>query len=172
MKTNNNHVTKETKALFGMNRNEFYEYKKQRCMELAQKGATVGEIAKDLGMTEKEMYAFLSRNFGGVKRMREFAKSGNGIPQVQMAAMSIPTSEKKTKKSNASDTKNSLLSVFGAALANEKEKIISEFKQNIEDETKSVVGEVEMALSQLRSELLDNFKAGLMSDLSEMAATL
>ena len=69
MKTNNNttKVTKENKSEMGMNRNEFFEYKKQRCMDLARKGATVGEIAKDLAMTEKEMYAFLSRNFGGIR---------------------------------------------------------------------------------------------------------
>ena len=52
MKTNNTtKVTKENKSEMGMNRNEFFEYKKQRCMDLARKGATVGEIAKDLAMT-------------------------------------------------------------------------------------------------------------------------
>ena len=104
MKTNNTKkVTKENKSEMGMNRNEFFEYKKQRCMDLARKGATVGEIAKDLAMTEKEMYAFLSRNFGGIRQMRESVKAGFGVPQLAMAGMSVGSSVvdmKKEKKTN------------------------------------------------------------------------
>ena len=179
MKTNNNttKVTKENKAEMGMNRNEFFEYKKQRCMDLARKGATVGEIAKDLAMTEKEMYAFLSRNFGGVKKMREFSNAGFGIPQVQFAAMSVPTTEKKSnKKQNNNNGNNqnntSILTAFSSALEVEKNKIIKEFRNEVETEYKAIKGELELSLSQLRAELVSNFKNSIVNDLSVMAKSL
>ena len=179
MKTNKNtkKVTKENKAEMGMNRNEFFEYKKQRCMDLARKGATVGEIAKDLAMTEKEMYAFLSRNFGGVKKMREFSNAGFGIPQVQFAAMSVPTTEKKSnKKQNNNNGNNqnntSILTAFSSALEVEKNKIIKEFRNEVEIEYKAIKGELELSLSQLRAELVSNFKNSIVNDLSVMAKSL
>lgn len=178
MKTNKNtkKVTKENKAEMGMNRNEFFEYKKQRCMDLARKGATVGEIAKDLAMTEKEMYAFLSRNFGGVKKMREFSNAGFGIPQVQFAAMSVPTTEKKPNKKQNNNGNNqnntSILTAFSSALEVEKNKIIKEFRNEVETEYKAIKGELELSLSQLRAELVSNFKNSIVNDLSVMAKSL
>lgn len=178
MKTNKNtkKVTKENKAEMGMNRNEFFEYKKQRCMDLARKGATVGEIAKDLAMTEKEMYAFLSRNFGGVKKMREFSNAGFGIPQVQFAAMSVPTTEKKSNKKQNNNGNNqnntSILTAFSSALEVEKNKIIKEFRNEVETEYKAIKGELELSLSQLRAELVSNFKNSIVNDLSVMAKSL
>ena len=178
MRTNNTKkVTKANKSEMGMNRNEFFEYKKQRCMDLARKGATVGEIAKDLAMTEKEMYAFLSRNFGGVKKMREFSNAGFGIPQVQFAAMSVPTSEKKSnKKQNNNNGNNqnntSILTAFSSALEVEKNKIIKEFRNEVETEYKTIKGELELSLSQLRTELVSNFKNSIVNDLSLMAKSL
>lgn len=173
MKTNNNttKVTKENKSEMGMNRNEFFEYKKQRCMDLARKGATVGEIAKDLAMTEKEMYAFLSRNFGGIRQMRE--ATNTGVKKVRKAAMSIPASDKGKNKVSKSDNKpNSILSVLGSALETEKQKLLANFKEEIELESKSVITEAKVALTQLREELLENFKGSLMSDLSNIAKSL
>lgn len=179
MKTNKNtkKVTKENKSEMGMNRNEFFEYKKQRCMDLARKGATVGEIAKDLAMTEKEMYAFLSRNFGGVKKMREFSNAGFGIPQVQFAAMSVPTSEKKSnKKQNNNNGNNqnntSILTAFSSALEVEKNKIVKEFRDEVTKEYNSIKSELELSLSQLRTELVSNFKNSIVNDLSVMAKSL
>lgn len=181
MKTNKNtkKVTKENKAEMGMNRNEFFEYKKQRCMDLARKGATVGEIAKDLAMTEKEMYAFLSRNFGGVRKMREYSNAGMAIPQVQFAAMSVPTAEKKSNKkqnnkdnNQSSHNNTSILTAFSSALEVEKNKIIKEFRNEIETEYKAIKGELELSLSQLRAELVSNFKNSIVNDLSVMAKSL
>lgn len=171
MKTNNTKkVTKENKSEMGMNRNEFFEYKKQRCMDLARKGATVGEIAKDLAMTEKEMYAFLSRNFGGIRQMRESVKAGFGVPQLAMAGMSVGSSVvdmKKDKKGNKSD--NSITGVFSSALESEKKKIIEKFKREIELEVKSVISDVELSLSQVKNEVLTKFKESVMKDLTEIA---
>ena len=179
MKTNKNtkKVTKENKAEMGMNRNEFFEYKKQRCMDLARKGATVGEIAKDLAMTEKEMYAFLSRNFGGVKKMREFSNAGFGIPQVQFAAMSVPMDSnnnkgKQSKSAQSQQSNTSLLTSFSSVLEGEKDKIVKDFKAKVEKETQSVISEVEMTLNKVRVELLSNFKNSIMNELSVMAKGL
>lgn len=175
----NINVTRENKGELGMNRNDFYEYKKQRSMELAKRGATVGEIAKDLGMTEKEMYAFLSRNFGGVRRMR--SDGVETIPQLKMASMNtvkdMPNiaemgKSNKASKSKETDKPVSILSAFSSALALEKEKLLNQFKSDLETESKAIIGEVQMGLAQLKIEMLTNFKNDIMKDLSELANSL
>ena len=172
-------VTRDNKSELGMNRNDFYEYKKQRSMELAKRGATVGEIAKDLGMSEKELYAFLSRNFGGIRRMR--SSTNENAPQLKMASMStakdMPNIAEMGKTGKSSKTKGtdkpvSILSAFNSALALEKEKLLTQFKSDIETESKAIIGEVEVGLAQLKMEMLTNFKNDIMKDLSELAKTL
>lgn len=170
MKTNNTKkVTKENKSEMGMNRNEFFEYKKQRCMDLARKGATVGEIAKDLAMTEKEMYAFLSRNFGGIRQMRESVKAGFGVPQLAMAGMSVGSSVVDMKKEKKSNNSGSVTGIFSSALESEKKKIIDKFRKEMELEIKSVISDVELSLSQVKNEVLTKFKDSVMKDLTEIA---
>ena len=51
-------ITKQNKSELGMNRNDFYEYKKNRIVDLVKKGAGVSEIAQDLGMEEKDLYVY------------------------------------------------------------------------------------------------------------------
>lgn len=175
----NINVTRDNKSELGMNRNDFYEYKKQRAMELAKRGATVGEIGKDLGMSEKEMYAFLSRNFGGIRRMR--SNDTATTPQLKMASMNtakdmpnIAEMGKSNKSSKAKEVDKpvSILSAFSSALSMEKEKLLNQFKSDLETESKAIVGEVEIGLTQLKIEMLTNFKNDIMKDLSELAKSL
>lgn len=158
MKTNSKHVTRENKAEFGMNRNEFFEYKKGRCLELAKKGASVSEIANDLGMSEKEMYAFLSRNFGGLKKMR---------------ASETPVKvSKSVSKSKRNSTTNTFLGLFDSALEDEKDKILKSFRGEVEHEMGDIVNKVTSTLKQIRKDVIKNFKKGLVSDLKEIAVNL
>lgn len=158
MKTNSKHVTRENKAEFGMNRNEFFEYKKGRCLELAKKGASVSEIAKDLGMSEKEMYAFLSRNFGGLKKMR---------------ASETPVKvSKSVSKSKRTSSANTFLGLFDSALEDEKDKILKSFRGEVEHEMGDIVNKVTSTLKQIRKDVIKNFKKGLVSDLKEIAVNL
>ena len=41
-------INKQNKSELGMNRNDFYEYKKNRAVDLVKKGAGIEDIAKDL----------------------------------------------------------------------------------------------------------------------------
>lgn len=158
MKTNSKHVTRENKAEFGMNRNEFFEYKKGRCLELAKKGASVSEIANDLGMSEKEMYAFLSRNFGGLKKMR---------------ASETPVKvSKSVSKSKRTSSANTFLGLFDSALEDEKDKILKSFRGEVEHEMGDIVNKVTSTLKQIRKDVIKNFKKGLVSDLKEIAVNL
>ena len=159
MKTNSKHVTRENKAEFGMNRNEFFEYKKGRCLELAKKGASVSEIANDLGMKEKEMYAFLSRNFGGLKKMRS---SETPVK----ATKSVSKSKKTSVKGNT------FLGLFDSALEDEKDKILKSFRGEVEHEMGDIVNKVTSTLKQIRKDVIKNFKKGLVSDLKEIAVNL
>ena len=158
MKTNSKHVTRENKAEFGMNRNEFFEYKKGRCLELAKKGASVSEIANDLGMSEKEMYAFLSRNFGGLKKMR--------------TSETPVKASKSVSKSKRNSTANTFLGLFDSALEDEKDKILKSFRGEVEHEMGDIVNKVTSTLKQIRKDVIKNFKKGLVSDLKEIAVNL
>ena len=158
MKTNSKHVTRDNKAEFGMNRNEFFEYKKGRCLELAKKGASVSEIAKDLGMSEKEMYAFLSRNFGGLKKMR--------------ASETPVKSTKSVSKSRRGIKANTFMGLFDSALEDEKDKILKSFRGEVEHEMGDIVNKVTSTLKQIRKDVIKNFKKGLVSDLKEIAVNL
>lgn len=173
-------ITKQNKSELGMNRNEFFEYKKNRIIELAKKGATIEAMAKDLGMGENDMYAFLSRNFGGVRRLRESVKSGF-VPEFKMAAMSIEEPKKnkkvisKTKAKGRDKKEDKPLDIskdLSAVVNTEREKILTEFKQSIEKDGMLIIEEVRKGLDQVKGELLTNFKADIMRELSGLASSL
>lgn len=174
-------INKQNKAELGMNRNDFYEYKKNRVIDMVKSGASVSDIATDLGVEEKDMYAFLSRNFGGIRKLKQMANSGEPIPQLQMASMTTETEkkEKKTVKSTNSKKKTqspkseaSVLSAFNAVLSNEKDKILGEFKQDVEKDAQTIISQIQTGLNQVKEEMLTKFKNDIMSGLSSMAQTL
>ena len=173
-------VTKQNKSEMGMNRNEFFEYKKNRIVELAKKGADIETMAKDLGIGENDMYAFLSRNFGGIRRLRESVKSGF-IPEFRMAAMTIEEPKKNTNKGNKAhsngkskrdDKPLNISKDLNQVVNAEREKILMEFKQGIEKDGMKIIEEVRKGLDQVKGELLTNFKADIMRELSGLANSL
>lgn len=170
-------INKQNKSELGMNRNDFYEYKKNRAVDLVKKGAGIEDIAKDLGMGEKDVYAFLSRNFGGIRKLREMANMGGMVPQLQMASMNIATSNTEQKRpvgrpKKSEEKPTSVLETFNAALAVEKEKILTEFKSGIEKDSQIIVTELQKGLEQVKSEMLSKFKNDIMVELSAMAKAL
>ena len=169
-------VTKQNKSEMGMNRNEFFEYKKNRIVELAKKGADIETMAKDLGVGENDMYAFLSRNFGGIRRLRESVKSGF-IPEFRMAAMTIEEPKKNSKNHSKGHTKHTdkplnISEDLNAVVNAEREKILMEFKQGIEKDGMKIIEEVRKGLDQVKGEILTNFKADIMRELSGLANSL
>lgn len=57
-----------------MRRNEYYDWKVGEIKRRVAEGQTTKEMAKYFGMTEDDMFAFLSRNFGGITKLREELK--------------------------------------------------------------------------------------------------
>lgn len=178
--TTNTTINKQNKSELGMNRNDFYEYKKNRIVDLAKKGAGVAEMAQDLGMGEKDMYAFLSRNFGGIRKLKEIANSGSSIPQLKMASMTTavattpekrPVGRPKKSESNNSES-NSVLFAFNNALTQEKDKLLSEFKNSVEQDSQTIISEVKKGLDVVKQEMLTKFKTDIMNELSAMAKSL
>lgn len=179
---------KTNKTEMGMNRNAFYEYKKDKILEMVRQGAGVSEMANALGMGDKDMYAFLSRNFGGIRRLKEMANSTKGFGSLQMASMEIekdePKSSKKTNNSGKKQQKKNgnkitskssnkkgnrsgnALSDLSAVLQTEKDKLISEFKRSIETESQAVLAEAQKNLVKARDELINGFKQEIVTGLS------
>lgn len=176
---------KTNKTEMGMNRNAFYEYKKNRILEMVQQGASVSEMANDIGMGEKDMYAFLSRNFGGIRRLKEMANSGKGIGSLQMASMTTETEVKEPKTSKKSNTKGknqkknitksgakkgnhpvNVLGELSSVLQNEKDKLLSDFKRSIESESQAILVEAQKNLVKARDELINGFKNEIVTGLS------
>lgn len=170
----NTTITKQNKSELGMNRNDFYEYKKNRAVDMAKKGASVAEMAQDLGMGEKDMYAFLSRNFGGIRKLKEMANTGGVVPQLQMASMTtMPVMKRKVGCPKKNEGKaGTVLNAFNSALSVEKDKILNEFKGSIEKDAQVLVGEVQKGLEQVKIEMLSKFKNDIMTELSAMAKAL
>ena len=158
-------ITAQNKSELGMNRNDFFEYKKSRIFEMIKAGADVPTIASDLGLDEKGVYAFISRNFGGLKRLKEMVESQS-------------TGKKKRGRPSAKDKKtvadvilkgvNSSI-MDDKAIAAEKKKIIAEFKSNIDKEIQNAVPEIEINLDKIKLGIMNKFKHELMQELSAMA---
>ena len=174
----NTTINKQNKSELGMNRNDFYEYKKNRAVDLVKKGASVSDIAQDLGMGEKDVYAFLSRNFGGIRKLKEMANAGGVIPQLQMASMTTEKSNNNEQKrpvgrpKKVEEKSGTVLEAFNTALSVEKEKILTEFKSGIEKDSQVIVTELQKGLEQVKTEMLSKFKNDIMSELSAMAKAL
>ena len=168
-------ITKQNKSELGMNRNDFYEYKKNRIVDLVKKGAGVSEIAQDLGMEEKDLYAFLSRNFGGIRKLKEMANSSFPVPQLRMASMttdnSVPqmTQKKPGRPKKGEEKPITVLEAFNTALSVEKEKILTEFKSGIEKDSQNILNEIQHGLDVVKQEMLTKFKNDIMNELSAMA---
>ena len=172
-----NTINKQNKSELGMNRNDFYEYKKNRAIDLVIKGGGVVDIANDLGMGEKDVYAFLSRNFGGIRKLKEMAKAGGTVPQLKMASMTTEKGNFEQKRpvgrpKKSEDKSGTVLETFNAALSVEKEKIVTEFKSGIEKDCQIIVNDIQKGLEQVKSEMLIKFKNDIMSELSAMAKAL
>ncbi len=171
-------INKQNKSELGMNRNDFYEYKKNRAIDMVKKGASVSDIAQDLGMGEKDMYAFLSRNFGGIRKLKEMANAGGAVPQLKMASMTTmpavqSNSQKKVGRPKKEENKQgTVLGAFNNALSVEKDKILNEFKSSVEQDANSIVAEIQKGLEQVKVEMLSKFKNDIMAELSAMAQAL
>ncbi len=176
-----NTINKQNKADLGMNRNDFYEYKKNRIIDLVKKGGGVSEIAMDLGMGEKDVYAFLSRNFGGVRKLKEMVSAGGAIPQLQMASMTTtmeaPNAVNDQKRpvgrpKKVEEKPSIVVETFNNALSVEKDKILMEFKNSMEKDCQAIIAELQNSLDSVKNEMLSKFKNDIMTGLSEMAKAL
>lgn len=157
---------KTNKTEMGMNRNAFYEYKKNRVLELVQQGASVSEMANAIGMGEKDMYAFLSRNFGGFRRLKQMASSGKGFATLKMASMTTETASKEAKTSKKSNSKT-----IGKANSKANSKTNSKTNGNSKTQKKgtnkksnqpiSVLGDLSMVLDKEKAKLLSDFKKSI-----------
>ena len=166
-----NVINRQNKEEMGMNRNEFYEYKKDRIIELVKNNASTEDIAMDLGLDLKGLYAFVSRNFGGFRQLRSLAKSGKNVPQLKVAAMSIDNStvkENQSKNNNVMGNKknSSIMSMFDSALTAEKERILRDFRTSVDVEAKKIIVEAQQILDKSKFDLLNAFKNDIMKEKS------
>lgn len=168
-----NVINRQNKEEMGMNRNEFYEYKKDRIVELVKKNASTEDIAMDLGLDLKGLYAFVSRNFGGFRQLRSLASKGKSVPQLKVAAMSIDksiseTKENQNKVNNTTNNKknNSIMSMFDSALTAEKERILRDFRTSVDVEAKKIIVEAQQILDKSKFDLLNGFKNDIMKEIS------
>ena len=162
-----NVINRQNKEEMGMNRNEFYEYKKDRIIELVKNNASTEDIAMDLGLDLKGLYAFVSRNFGGFRQLRSLAKSGKNVPQLKVAAMSIDNSTVKENHNVMGNKKNSsIMSMFDSALTAEKERILRDFRTSVDVEAKKIIVEAQQILDKSKFDLLNAFKNDIMKEIS------
>lgn len=171
-----NVINRQNKEEMGMNRNEFYEYKKNRIIELVKKNASTEDIAMDLGLDLKGLYAFVSRNFGGFRQLRSLAKSGKNVPQLKVAAMSIDNSNSSVKDNQVKNMNNgvnvntkknsSIMSMFDSALTAEKERILRDFRTSVDVEAKKIIVETQQILDKSKFDLLNAFKNDIMKEIS------
>lgn len=169
-------VTKQNKSEMGMNRNDFFEYKKNRIVEMVKKGASINAMAKDLGLDERDVYAFLSRNFGGIRNLRNFV-SQNIIPEFKNPILSVDEKKKNTSKATKSYSQKKEKSLSAGksssdVMDKERERILKEFKNILEKDSLTVADEVKRDLDQIRGEILRNFKADIARGLSGLASSL
>ena len=172
-------VTAQNKSEMGMNRNDFYEYKKNRIVEMIKSGADVDAIAGDLGLGDKDIYSFISRNFGGLKKLKSMIDSGLSVEQ--MDAVGDNTSGNQGKQNNKKSNKNTrnvpnmIISGFlkankksPANLENIRQQFMDEFKNSLDAEIRSSIPEIQGTLNEIKAGMLNKFKSELMNDLSAM----
>jgi len=159
-----------------MNRNEKFEWKKQIVREMTKQGAKVAEMAERLGMGEAEMYAFLSRNFGGVRKLRESLGMPRDIKQVKyvLAAESAQKEPRlmrvdTTVKKNiplvstpmvgvpSQEPKSQALSNF---IQSQKEKFMDDFRESIKADMQTIAQEVkEEVVEKIKQEIMEELSA-------------
>ena len=182
-------VNAQNKTQFGMNRNDFYEYKKNRTVEMVKAGAGISDIAVDLGLGEKDVYSFISRNFGGLRNLKAMVNAGMTIPTMQNSVLAAPQKRKssastktvKSAKSNAGQKKttqkiykspNKSKTNSNGNLSKEKQKVIDEFKNSVDKDIQKTVSDVMNTLDNIKKDIMTKFKSELMNELSAMVASL
>lgn len=171
-----------------MNRNEYFDWKKKKVKELAKTGMKVADIARELNMGEEDMYSFLSRNFGGVRRLREMvgvdpdgivdkpasppvaAVSKNKKVDFNTVAKNIK--DKGTQRVGTVTQQPTIVETFRESLRKEKENILEGFKADLLEGKEELMQEMKAGLETARIELLKSFKDELMTDLAQLAKGL
>lgn len=165
-----------------MNRNEYYEWKKERVKELAKTGMKVADIAKEMNMGEEDMYSFLSRNFGGVRRLRESVginpknassriptENKNKPPQIDFNTAVNKIKNKDMPRIGVTQKQPTIVETFRESLRREKENILQGFKQELLEDKEELVEEMKAGLETAKIELLNNFKDDILKDLTKIA---
>lgn len=169
-------VTAQNKSEMGMNRNDFYEYKKNRIVEMIKGGADVDSIANDLGLGDKDIYSFISRNFGGLKHLKSMIDSGLSVEQmtvVEGEKQNTNTGKKQSKTTR--NVPNMLISGFikanknsPANLANIRQQFMNEFKSTLDKEIRDSIPEIQGTMNEIKTGMLNKFRSELMNELSAM----
>lgn len=179
------------KGMTDLNRNEYFDWKKEKVKELAKTGMKVADIAKELNMGEEDMYSFLSRNFGGVRRLREsVGVDPDGV--IDKPAYAPLTSKKDTKVDNAavasskavSSSKKDVKVDFNTVSKNMKNKevqkvgvvvnqptIVETFRETLRKEKENILENFKTELLEGKEELVEEMKAGLESAKIELLNT-
>lgn len=174
-----------------MNRNEKFEWKKQIVRDMTKNGAKVMDMAKRLNMGEAEMYAFLSRNFGGVRKLRESIGLPRDIKQVEyvMAAEAAKKEPQLVKvntklKDNydfgnskpnfnknipnfANDSKSDEdfhltdSDSISGIIQSQRERLMNEFRETLRSDMAKV-------FEELKEEVVEGFKQDLVNELSKI----
>ena len=137
-------ITKQNKVENGMNRNDFFAYKKARMLEMIKAGASISDIAQDLGIEERDVYAFLSRNFGGYRKLKSELFSENV--------------SKKTKNSSKNKSENNVFTfedVFGKK-NKEMTSFYAEIQQNLDKVKKSFFKDFKKEFKKEMTSFLSN----------------
>lgn len=175
-------ITAQNKSELGMNRNDFYEYKKNRMVEMVKNGAGVPDIAVDLGIGEKDVYSFISRNFGGLRNLKSMVSSGLSISQIEQGVLADAPQKRsvgRPKKNESNKNQDKIYKSPGrnkhsesTDLLEEKQRVIDEFKNSIDKDIQMVVSDILNTLDNIKQDLLGKFKSDLMNELSGMVASL
>ncbi len=147
------------------NRKEKFEMKRIRIVDLTTKGATVGEIAKDLGLTERDVYTFITRNFGGVQKLRDACNGGMlTVDNVNDDAV-IDATPKQTPTKKVQGVKSATKQTSTGLFIKEKERVLSEFKASLEKDMKAILAETKKTLDASKQQLVNQFKADIEKDI-------
>lgn len=178
------------KGMADLNRNEYFDWKKEKVKSLAKTGMKVADIAKELNMGEEDMYSFLSRNFGGVRRLRESVgvdpdgvidipntaatkkSTSTNVSKVDFNTVSKGIKKNDTPKIGVVTKEPTIVETFRETLRKEKEMILEGFKEELLEGKEEIVEEMRVGLESVKIELLSSFKDDLLKDLQVMAKGL
>lgn len=176
------------KGMSEMNRNEYFDWKKEKVKELAKTGMKVADIAQTLNMGEEDMYSFLSRNFGGIRRLRESVgvdpdgvmgtpeslaiKKPAKAAKVDFNTVAKNMKNKEMPKVGTVKNQPNIVETLRETLKKEKESILEGFKEELLEGKEEIVDEMRAGLETVKIELLNTFKNDLLEDLAEIAKAL